>query len=204
MQISMVDYLIKVSNGNLVINFLNHIVILGGLLIGFLLWKKSKHQQAFVISHVVLYILTGSVVANAIYYGNPFHLITFSLIILCVLFFQWKEKAWKNLNKECLVIDVNALPVIFIMLGIWYPEFAKVSALKSLLFSPLGVVPCPTLLTLLGFMCLFRIYFNKKSIYTVMIFAFIYGMIGTFVFHVYYDILLLVEVCYFYFKSEVQ
>ncbi|EGW36595.1 hypothetical protein DOT_5460 [Desulfosporosinus sp. OT] len=40
-----------------------------------------------------------------------------------------------------------AIALFFIFMGLWYSEFVDKSALFLLLVSPVGVIPCPTLLT---------------------------------------------------------
>ena len=61
----------------------------------------------------------------------------------------------------------------------------------SLLFAPLGIVPCPTLLTIGGILNLYPGKVNKGLFIYTIILIIVYGVIGTFVFKVYYDFLLL-------------
>lgn len=77
-------------------------------------------------------------------------------------------------------------------MGIWYPEFTHTNIVLSLVFSPLGIVPCPTLLVSMGTLNLITPVVNKKLFFCILIFTFLYGIIGTFIFRVYYDIALLV------------
>lgn len=192
---TMVNYLIKVSNGNLFVNLLNHVIVIAGLL-GCLFLIEKNGKYSFVISQMVVFVLYASLIINAAYYGNPFHIITFVIIAVLCIIFQWKDKAYRQENIETgkkNILNIFSIAfLIFFALGIWYPEFTKVNLIKSVLLSPLGVVPCPTLLCSLSFMNLFRRCFSKKTIWTAITFTIIYGIIGTFVFHVYFDIALLV------------
>ena len=95
----MVSYLVSVSNANLYINLLNHIVILIGILSCVLLMNNRKKVSYYISQSVVLVLLT-SVFANAVYYGNPFHIVTFAFMILSFSFFQWKDKTCELSKKE--------------------------------------------------------------------------------------------------------
>lgn len=190
----MLTYLENISNKNIHFNLISHLVIFA-LLISLLIFKKTsgrilRHLQASAIGLLLSFVLI-----NALHYGNPFHTITFALmLILCTIFqvtakIENKSSAFFESPKKSVI---SIASFVFIFLGIWYPEFTKVNLVQSLLFSPLGIVPCPTMLASLGFMNLKRNIFSRKSIWTLTIFAFIYGLIGTFVFKVYFDISLLI------------
>ena len=129
-----------------------------------------------------------SLIGNAVYYGNIFHLITFSIMLVFVVVIFIKNKQAADTPKKDIY---TTMAVLFIVLGIWYPEFTHVNIVLSLLFAPLGIVPCPTLLTIGGILNLYPGKVNKGLFIYTIILIIVYGVIGTFVFKVYYDFLLL-------------
>lgn len=176
-------YLENVSNGNLVINLVNHLVVIIAIILCF---TKVRSKEKIILRSVILLCI--SVAGNAVYYGNIFHLITFAIMMVFAVVIFIKNKHISDMPKKDIYTAVAAA---FILLGLWYPEFAHVNIALSLIFSPLGIVPCPTLLTVGGILNLYPSRFNKGfCIYTIALII-IYGIIGTFVFKVYYDVLLL-------------
>jgi len=81
-------------------------------------------------------------------------------------------------------------------MGFWYPEFVNKNGIELLIASPLGVIPCPTMLTTLGLLTLVSPSINRIQYTITLVFGLIYGIIGVFVFNVYLDITLLVLVFY--------
>ena len=179
----MLQYLDFVSNGNLIINLANHIIILVAL---FIFFTKVKYSEKVLLGTVAL--LFFSVICNALYYGNPFHLITFLIMEIFLVLNLLKS----NHDQENYEVNIfTGISFIFIFMGIWYPEFTHTNIVLSLLLSPLGIVPCPTLLVSMGILNILLPKVNKKTFICILVFTTIYGIIGTFVFHVYYDIALL-------------
>ena len=64
------------------------------------------------------------------------------------------------------------------------------------MLSPLGIVPCPTMLVSLGLMTLCYPNVNKPLYIAALVSAVVYGVIGTFKLGVYLDITLLLLVIY--------
>lgn len=186
---SMVNYLIMVSNRNISINLLIHTIIFLSLIVIF--FAKDNKLRKYSIYFSIL-TLSGSVLINAICGGNKFHIITFALIFLTILFGiitnnEQFNRPEKNIN--------TVFSIIFLIIGIWYPEFVEANALTYFFVSPMGIVPCPTLIAIIGLMSL---YYDKVKIIQFMIIFMgsIYGIIGTFVFKVYFDIWLIAAVAY--------
>ena len=181
-------YLENISNGNLVINFFNHLIVIISILLCF---TRIKCKQKIIFGSII--VLCISVVGNAIYYGGMFHLITFSIMTVFFIAAFIKSPQIEDVPKKNIY---TAIALIFIILGIWYPEFTKVNSILSILFSPLGIAPCPTLLTIGGILNLYPNAFNKKCVIYPIILIIIYGIIGAFRFKVYYDVLLLILVVF--------
>lgn len=156
-----------------------------------LCFTRIKCKQKIIFGSII--VLCISVVGNAIYYGNIFHLVTFGIMIVFFIAAFIKSAQIEDVPKKNIY---TAIALIFIILGIWYPEFTKVNSILSILFSPLGIAPCPTLLTIGGILNLYPNAFNKKCVIYPIILIIIYGIIGAFRFKVYYDVLLLILVVF--------
>jgi hypothetical protein len=183
--INMVNYLSVVSNKNIFINILMHLLVIGAIVSLWIL--KTNKFKKYIINGTVL-ILFLSIIINATIYGNPFHGITFAILAGITLFALIKsknqfDKPEKGLNT---IISFG-----FIILGLWYPEFVSANILQYFLVSPLGIVPCPTLITTLGILNLFFHKLNKMQFVVIVFFGIIYGFIGTFIFRIYYDLFLI-------------
>lgn len=186
-----VAYLSFISNRNLIVNVFLHIAVFALLSLIFL--SKNNKIRKYAINTSVI-MLTGSVIINAILGRSIFHIITFGILLIAGLY-----GAKKMNNDFCKgSMDINTIiALIFIIIGVWYPEFVKCNNVFSyFIFSPMGIVPCPTLITILGMLNLFVKSINKKQFITTIIIAIVYGIIGTFIFKVYFDMWLIAAVIY--------
>ena len=193
---NILNYLINISNANLLLNLLNHFIIYFALILFFVLRFIGKIKAARIVRNVSVILLILSIIGNALYYGNPFHLITFSVILMFFIIFQKKalkenENFATNKQNDIKDIAIIIISAIFIFLGVFYPEFVEVSIPQYLLFAPVGIVPCPTLLVILGFFNLTLTKSDKKTEIAFIILTCVYAIIGTFIFKVYLDITLI-------------
>lgn len=193
---NILNYLINISNANLLLNLLNHFIIYFALILFFVLRFIGKIKAARIVRNVSVILLILSIIGNALYYGNPFHLITFSVILIFFIIFQKKalkenENFATNKQNDIKDIAIIIISAIFIFLGVFYPEFVEVSIPQYLLFASVGIVPCPTLLVILGFFNLTLTKSDKKTEIAFIILTCVYAIIGTFIFKVYLDITLI-------------
>lgn len=176
------DYLIMISNKNLFINVGIHLLIL--IAFAAIYFLKDSKIKGYVFN-AALSVLFVSVAVNAIMYGNPFHALTFGIMAIVSLTVLLREK--KQLTTPQMGIK-TMISVLLILIGLWYPEFVRVNAFESLLMSPTGIVPCPTLITALGMLNLYYPSINKKLFFGTILLGSIYGYIGVFIFGVYFDL----------------
>jgi len=117
----------------------------------FALFVVTKENLRRWIFQTAVSILLLSVTINALVFGNPFHAVTFGILALAALvqLFRRKENIQRTESKWIIVIALA-----FIFLGLWYPEFVDKNAFMLLAVSPVGVIPCPTLLTTIGLLML--------------------------------------------------
>lgn len=137
------------------------------------------------IKYAMVIILLVSVTTIAVLNGNPFHVITFAITTILILIFSiW---GYKKTNVETsvshnehIILLLKIFSAILLFIGIFYPEFTDVSMPKFLLYAPVGIVPCPTLLTTLGFMNLNAKNKDRAPLIVLAVMSSIYGIIGFF------------------------
>lgn len=192
------NYLEMLANHSLWVNISMHILVFMAL---FAIFSKTKEKLRRWIFQAVVSILLLSVTINALVFGNPFHAVTFGILALTSLvqLFVRKETIQITDSKR-----IMAIALFFIFMGLWYPEFVDKNALLLLVVSPVGVIPCPTLLTTIGLLTLIMPSVNKFQYLITILMGIVYGVIGVFVFNVYLDITLLILALYagsLYFRS---
>lgn len=193
---TMLLYLAGVSNKYLTMNVLCHGVVYAAIILYF--WFQSRGQKviAGVIRLISIIFLLSSVTIIAIKNGNPFHVITFAVttILLLVLGVKGLRKRegsyFPTGGRLSLFLKITSAILLFI--GIFYPEFTEVSLPQFLIYAPVGIVPCPTLLTTLGLINLTADHNDRSILVVLAVMSGIYGIVGVFVFHVYLDIALLI------------
>jgi len=188
--IKILEYLTMVSNKNISTNLIMHIVVITALTAIFTV-KNENIKKALVNSTLLLLYLSVSI--NAFLYGNPFHLISFSILLVITTFVLLFTQ--NDINIPAMNIN-TLISMIFIGFGLWYPEFVNASDLQLLLLSPVGIVPCPTLLVTIGLLNLSFPGINKIQYFVTLAVGMLFGIIGFFILKVNLDILLLMEVVY--------
>lgn len=187
------NYLIMVSNQNLWLNALIHLMVLTAMLV--LIFGKNTKNKKWVVDGVIC-LLFISIVSVAIVYGNPFHLLTMGLLAIFAVIELWQGKnefITPKINLHTLIAFVS------IIIGFCYPEFVKANPIGLLLVSPAGIVPCPTLLIVLGLLTLAYPKVNKiQYLMTVLIGTF-YGVTGVFQLKVFLDMAIIIIVGYAFF-----
>lgn len=125
-----------------------HVVMLVVLVIGLAIRPLRNHLFA-----AFLALITCSATVISIVYGLVPNVIIFGL--LCGLIIQ----AWVAGRLNFDPINRRPLPGLFglagLVFGFWYLHWVPAPVvLTALYLSPLGVLNCPTLLTVCGFLCL--------------------------------------------------
>jgi len=178
-------YLSMIANQNTLVNLGMHLLVAAAVLS--LLLVSGDRLRGRIIDGVICLLLF-SVAANALVYGNPFHLIVFSLLALLSIV---DLAAGKNRYRFELKKPGNIVALIFIGLGFWYPEFTRVTPLQQIFLSPLGIVPCPTLLVVFGLLKLadaqVRSHLSRRLVFPLLVF----GLVGVWFLGVYLDVALI-------------
>ncbi|HEX3033364.1 MAG TPA: hypothetical protein VHS59_14220 [Bacillota bacterium] len=181
---SILSYLSMIANQHVGLNIIMHFIVLGVLLSLCLVTKGWLRNLLFWGGILVLNL---SVTINALVFGNPFHLVTFTILAGVIVFQLVKRDPPIERQPNTLITLIAGL---FILTGFWYPEFTKANLLQLVIMSPVGILPCPTLLTTLGLLVLVCPCVNKPLLFTAVLMGIIYGLIGTFMLGVYLDLLL--------------
>ncbi|MBP2643796.1 MAG: hypothetical protein H6Q67_1683 [Firmicutes bacterium] len=182
---SILNYLETISNQNLWLNSLMHLLVIIAIFVIFFGGKRNCQQR---IVDGVIFLLFTSVTINALIYGNVFHLVTFTILTVTAFIELFKKK-----NKfDALSHNVRFIvAIIFIGIGFWYPEFVKTTPVALLLLSPAGIVPCPTLLITLGLLTLAYPKVNIPQYTITALVGACYGLVGVFKLQVSLDIALI-------------
>lgn len=182
------------ANMSIFYNSIVHLLILATMIVVFLSADLKLKRYFF---DVLILLLMISVAVLSIISGNPFHLVTFG--ILAIISFVELIKGNNQIVRPKLNIN-TVIALIFIFAGFWYPEFVKADALSQLIMSPVGTIPCPTLLVSLGMLNLAVPQVNKVQYIATLILGIFYGLVGVFFLKVYLDIALIALVLYSFYN----
>lgn len=145
-----IDMLMDIVGGTRVISVVNHVLFLLVMMLG-LIFKKARNVLYF--SFIAFISLTATVV-SLIYVMLP-NIIIFGMFFVLILHAYLK----KRLNFESK--DIAGVNVFFgivgMLFGFWYLHWVESPVwLNALTNSPLGVVNCPTMVMICGFLCMTR------------------------------------------------
>ncbi len=122
--------------------------------------------------------------------GNPFNGMQFSILALLSFIFGMKA-AGQPVQTSGLVFTV--MGIVMIVFGLVYPHFiSEGSFFRYLYASPVGLIPCPTLSLLIGFLLLYNGFGSRSVTLTFVIFGLFYRIFGVMKLGVYLDIFLVV------------
>jgi len=146
-------------------------------------WKPSNELFALLIGLPAL-----SVAFFAWLSGNPFNGSMFSVLAILVLIFGLKAS---NRSVQFSSLPFAIAGVGMILFGLIYPHFVEATSIfKYLYASPLGLIPCPTLSVMIGFLLLFRGFGSSSITLTLIVFGLFYGIFGVLKLAVYLDLFL--------------
>ena len=125
-----------------------HVVVLVGILAGLVLKKARDHIYAFLVTAVAL-AATGS----SIMYGLAPNVVAFGLILAGSVCAWWKGRFhWDFTKIGKWTWAFGGVGVVF---GFYYLHWVSDPIwINALIYSPLGVVNCPSLLTIGGMLIL--------------------------------------------------
>jgi len=138
---------------------------------------------------IILCLPLVTVAAFALITGNPFNGFMFSIlsVLILVLGFTIPDRPVSYSNPVFLAIGIY-----MILFGLVYPHFLKTrSFTRYLISSPFGLIPCPTLSVVIGFLLIFNGLSSPVITLALVVFGLFYGLFGTLKLRVYLDIFLI-------------
>ena len=163
-----------------------HILFLTVVIIG-LLFKKTRNILFFLL---IAFLTLSSTIVSTKYMMLPNILIFATIFILIINAYLKKE-----LNFELKAIGpINKyFGIIGMVFGFWYLHWVETPIwMNALLYSPLGSINCPTLLTVCTFLCLTV---KPRSMTLELVTALItlyFGFFGIFRLGAYVDVILII------------
>ncbi len=173
---------------------------------------SNKYITIAIIWHVLFYLfllsllfkkrlpskLTGylfclplcSVALFAWFSGNMFNGITFSaLAVLMILFCMRSSSCLFHFSPWPFII----IGILMVLFGLVYPHFLENRPLIAYAYSsPVGLIPCPTLSVLIGFLLMFNGLESKNIQIAFVAFGLFYGIFGVFRLGVIIDVALII------------
>jgi len=121
--------------------------------------------------------------------GNPFNGSVFTILAILILVFGLKTSLQPVSLSQLPFMIIGILMIIF---GLVYPHFIETNSIFRYLYaSPAGLIPCPTLSVLIGFVLLFNGFGSQSITLTFIIAGLFYGFFGAFKLGVYLDLFLI-------------
>jgi uncharacterized membrane protein len=121
--------------------------------------------------------------------GNPFNGSLFAIMAILILVFGLKSSLQPIGLSQLPFVIIGIMMIIF---GLVYPHFIETNSIFRYLYaSPVGLIPCPTLSILIGFVLLFNGFGSQSIILAFIVAGLFYGFFGAFKLGVYLDLFLI-------------
>jgi hypothetical protein len=149
-----------------------------------------SRMRTVLFSSFIAFLSLSATVVSVLYVIVP-NMIIFALFFVLIL----RAYLTKKLNFPLTnIAPVDLLfGIVGLVFGFWYLHWVETPIWPSaLLFSPLGVVNCPTMLTICGFLCLSQEPRSAALEATVALITLYFGFFGLFRLGAYVDIALIV------------
>ncbi|HNY15471.1 MAG TPA: hypothetical protein PKI12_08010 [Bacteroidales bacterium] len=174
----------KIVNDYSIIAIIWHILFYALVVALIAKWLPSNRFLALLFCLPVL-----SVAVMAFMTGNPFNGILFSLLTLLLFIFGLRATVQPLQVSQIIFMVIGILMIVF---GLFYPHFTQGdSFMKYFYASPAGLIPCPTLSIIIGFLLLYNGLGSQAITLLVVIYGLFYGLFGTLRLAVYPDIFLI-------------
>jgi hypothetical protein len=134
-------------------------------------WRPGRRAAAIFLCLPLL-----SVASLAFMTGNAFNGALFGLMTVMVFAFGMRLSADPVAFGERRALIAG---IVMLAFGLVYPHFLQADNLITYLFaSPAGLIPCPTIAVVMGFLFLLRGLESRGILLTVAAFGLLYGLIG--------------------------
>ncbi len=160
-----------------------HLLFYGLIGALFAKWKPSNKLIA-----LLLCLPLASVSLFALLAGNPFNGTVFAILVILIM-----VSARKIINQPIKYAHWPFIVtgVFMILFGLVYPHFISAGNLITYFYaSPVGLIPCPTLSVIIGFVLLINGLGSNTIVAILTIAGLFYGVFGVFKLGVYLDLFL--------------
>lgn len=152
-----------------------------------LLFAKRKPSNHFAGYFLTLLFFSVSIFAWVV--GNLFNGILFLTAGAVLVFLTARRKADRvSINPN---IWMRTIGTVIFLSGFFYPHFLEQGLWSYLYAAPVGLVPCPTLLTMTGFVLVFDTKQSKSWFVVLTVVDLFYGVFGVMKLNVYLDLILI-------------
>ncbi len=147
-------------------------------------WDPSNRIMGIIMALPIL-----SVAILALISGNPFNGTVFSIATILLIYFGFKATIQVISYSQIAFIIAGIFMIVF---GLIYPHFIKPDSIFKYLYeSPVGLIPCPTLSIIIGFLLIYNGFGSNSITLTFIILGLFYGIFGVLKLAVYLDLFLL-------------
>lgn len=150
------------------------------------LLAKWHPSNRFLATLMCLPLLSVAILAYVS--GNPFNGTIFSILSLLILYFGLKTSSQSISNSQWVFFITGIIMVVF---GLIYPHFIDKSLMKYLFSTPVGLIPCPTLSIIIGFVLIFNAFGSQAINLIFIVSGLFYGIVGVLKLGVYIDLFLI-------------
>jgi len=180
------EMLSNISSELTVFSVFIHLILLVVIATGLIV---KKYRNIVFFSFIAFLSLSATVISTI--YMIPTNILMFAAIFVLIIY-AWLNKEL-NFEFDDITPSNKYFGVLALIFGFWYLHWVESPIwINALLYSPLGSVNCPTLLTICGFLCLTA----KPRLVTlnlvVAVFTLYFGIFGIFLLGAYVDIVLVI------------
>ena len=165
---------------------ITHIIFLAVIVMG-LIFRKIRNSLFFLF---IAFLALSATIISIIYMILPNILIFGMFFGLIINAYLRKQLNFELKNQKPVNLAFGIIGIVF---GFWYLHWVDSPVcLNALLYSPLGAINCPTMVTICGFLCLTA---KPRSVVleaTVALITLYFGFFGIFRLGAYVDIVLIV------------
>jgi len=162
-----------IVNNNMLIATLWHVAIYGLIISLLFHWNPSNKLMAILLCLPVV-----SVSIIAWYSGNPFNGTLFAILAILIIIFGLKATSHPITISQVNFLVIGILMIAFALL---YPHFLETNSIVKYLYaSPVGLIPCPTLSLLIGFLLIFNGFGSNALTISLIVYGLFYGLFGIF------------------------
>lgn len=172
-----------IVNNNSSVAIVWHVVLYALIIALLARWVPSTKLLLILLSLPLI-----SVAIMAFTAGNPFNGTLFSILTVLTIFFGLKVSGQPVQTSGTVFMVIGILMIVF---GLIYPHFVQEGSFVRYLYaSPVGLIPCPTLSLLIGFLLVYNGFGSQSATLTFVIFGLFYGIFGVLKLGVYLDLFL--------------